>query len=110
MQTKDLRRLGLGDQGVIPQQDARWARGGFTLGGFFRPGGFCQCWLEVLPGIRIGMGGDLFRSAAGYYLAALGAAFRAQIDNPIGGFDDIQVVLDHHNGVAVVAQGVQHAK
>jgi hypothetical protein len=32
------------------------------------------------------------------------AALRAQVDDPVGGLDHVQVVLDDDHGVAVVAQ------
>jgi len=32
---------------------------------------------------------------------------RTQVDHPVGGLDDLEVVLDHHDGVALVAQAVQ---
>src|SRR4051812_16456400 len=38
------------------------------------------------------------------------AALRPEVDDPVGGLDDIQVVLDHHHGVAGVAQALQHAE
>jgi hypothetical protein len=34
--------------------------------------------------------------------------FGAHVDEPVGGFDDVQVVLDDDDGVARVAQLVQH--
>src|SRR5687767_8365273 len=30
----------------------------------------------------------------------MGAAFRSQVDDPVGGFDDIEVMLDHDYGIA----------
>ena len=50
---------------------------------------------------------DVLWCTAGDDLAAADAAFRAEVDNPVSGLDDIQVVLDHDDGVAVVAQAVQ---
>ena len=44
----------------------------------------------------------------GDHLAAAGAAFGAHVDHPVGGLDDVEVVLDHDDGVAGVAQLVQH--
>ena len=38
------------------------------------------------------------------------ATFRTEIDDPVGGLDHVQVVLDHHHRVAFVAQLVQHAQ
>jgi hypothetical protein len=40
--------------------------------------------------------------------AAAGAAFGAHVDHPVGGLDHVQVVLDDDDGVAGVAQLVQH--
>jgi hypothetical protein len=45
-----------------------------------------------------------FRRALGDHLAAAGAAFRAHVDQPVGRLDDVEVVLDDHDRVAVVAQ------
>ena len=42
--------------------------------------------------------------------AAAMAAFGAQVDHPVGGLDHVEVVLDHHDRVAVVAQLVQHGE
>jgi recombinational DNA repair ATPase RecF len=41
-------------------------------------------------------------------LAAAIAAFGADIDDPVGGLDDVEIVLDHHHRVALVDQLVQH--
>ena len=35
------------------------------------------------------------------------APFRAQVDQPVGGADDVQVVLDHQQGVAVAQQPLE---
>jgi hypothetical protein len=52
--------------------------------------------------------GQLLGRAPGNDLAAQIASFRAQFNDPVGGHDHIQVVLDHDHGVAVVAQLVEH--
>ena len=49
-----------------------------------------------------GVGGDLFRGAGGDDLAAAGAAFGAHVDDPVGGLDDVEVVLDDEEGAAAV--------
>ena len=41
---------------------------------------------------------------------AAAAAFRAEIDNPVRGFNHVQVVLNYHDGVALIAQLVQHVQ
>src|SRR5688500_14204852 len=43
-------------------------------------------------------------------LAAAVAALGAEVDHPVGGLDHVEVVLDHHDRVAVVAQLVQHGE
>ena len=53
---------------------------------------------------------DLLRRADRNYLTAAGAAFRSEIDHPIGGLDDIEIVLDDDHRVAVIAQAVQDLK
>jgi hypothetical protein len=40
--------------------------------------------------------------------AAAVAALRAEVDEPVGGLDHVEVVLDDDDGVAVVAQALQH--
>ena len=54
-----------------------------------------------------GLGHQLRRPRDDDSAAAI-AAFRAEIDDPVGGLDHVQVVLDHHHGVAMIAQPVQH--
>ena len=41
---------------------------------------------------------------------AAAAAFRAKIDNPVRGFNHVQVMLDDHDGVALIAQLMQHVQ
>ena len=56
-----------------------------------------------LAGTRRDVGGGAGRDDG----AAGGAAFGAEIDDPVRGADDVQVVLDHDHGVAVVDQAPQ---
>jgi hypothetical protein len=49
-----------------------------------------------------------FRRAHAHHGAAAGAALGPHVDEPVGGLDDVQVVLDDDDGVARVAQLVQH--
>ena len=51
---------------------------------------------------------QVFRRAHAHHRAAAGAAFGADVDQPVGGFEDVQVVFDDDDGVARVAQLVQH--
>ena len=52
--------------------------------------------------------GDLFRRARRDDRAAAVAPFRAEVDDPIGDLDDVEVVLDDDDGVAGVHQLLQH--
>ena len=51
---------------------------------------------------------DLFRGALGDQFSARGAPFGSQVDNPIGGLDQLQVVLDEDDAVAGVHQALEH--
>ena len=55
-----------------------------------------------MAGVGGGDFGDLFGGAGGDYGAAVEAAFGAHIDDMVGGFDDVEVVLDDDHGVAAV--------
>src|SRR5690606_6211560 len=50
---------------------------------------------------------NLFRCSLDHDLPAGRASFGADIDDPVGRLDDIQVVLDDHDGVAAVDEAVQ---
>ena len=41
-------------------------------------------------------------------LPAVDAAAGAEVDHPVGGLDDVEVVLDHDHGVALLDQAVEH--
>ncbi len=53
---------------------------------------------------------DLFRRTFRNDLATPVAAFRPQVNYPVRGLDDIQVMLDNYNRVAMVAQAVEHTQ
>src|SRR5215213_5949291 len=55
-------------------------------------------------------GGDLLGGAGDYDFAAGVAAFGAEVDDMVGGLDDVEVVLDGKDGVAGVDQAVQALK
>ena len=40
--------------------------------------------------------------------AAAVAAFGPEIEDPVGCFDHLKIVLDHHDSIALVDQRVQH--
>ena len=54
------------------------------------------------------VGGDLLRRADRNHLAALVPALGPQVDHPVRRLNDIEVVLDDDDGVAVVAEAVQN--
>jgi hypothetical protein len=42
---------------------------------------------------------NLFRSTGGHHFAACVTAFRAEVDHMVGGFDDVQMVLNDYDRV-----------
>ena len=48
--------------------------------------------------------GDLLRGALGDHPAAAGAALGTHVDDPVRGLDDVEVVLDDDDRVALVDQ------
>ena len=57
---------------------------------------------EPLAGVGVEIGGDFFGSAFGDDLAAAFAAFGAEVDDPVGGLDDVEIVLDDDERAAAV--------
>ena len=53
---------------------------------------------------------DFFRPAHGDDLATLVASLRAQVDHPVGGFDDIEIVLNDKNGMAGIDKSLKHVQ
>ena len=47
-----------------------------------------------------GEGGDVLGGALGDELAAVFSRFWAEVENPVGGFDDVEVVFDDEEGMA----------
>ena len=64
---------------------------------------------QELTGIGAMHLGDLLGRAAGDNFPAFVTTLRTQVNDPVRCLDDVQVVLDHHYGVAMVAQAVQDA-
>src|SRR6267143_1305385 len=64
--------------------------------------------LEVLAGVRAAVAHDLFRGAGGNDFAALIPAFRAEVDDVIGGLEYVEVVLDDDHGVPGIDQAMQN--
>src|SRR5579859_3191139 len=62
------------------------------------------------PRERFSASRDRFRSPPRNDASAGGAAFRTEIDDVIRRFDDVQVVLDDDDGVALVDELVEHVE
>ena len=60
--------------------------------------------------MRFRVAGDVFRGTGHDEVAALVAALGAEVDDPVGGLDDVEVVLDDHDRVSLVHQLVEHLK
>ncbi len=51
---------------------------------------------------------NLFWRSLRHYFTPLGAAFGAHIDDPIGAFDDVEVVFDNQHCVPRIHQSIEH--
>src|SRR5574337_1349261 len=49
----------------------------------------------------------LLRPSRRHDLPPVVSALRAQVNNPVGRFDDLQVVLNHQDGVTDISQAMQ---
>ena len=87
--------------GVILQPAGEGLCGGLEFGVGFGVGEV-EDWGELVAGVGRGVGGDLFGGADGYDLAAGAAALGAHVDDPVGGLDDVEVVLDDEEGAAAI--------
>src|SRR5690348_12120140 len=65
---------------------------------------------KVLAGVAGLAGRHVFGGAGGDDVAAGVAAFGAEIDDPVGGLDDFEVVLDDEDRVAGGDERVQHVE
>ena len=66
--------------------------------------------LEVLTSVRVFQLGDHFWRAGADEVSAAFAAFRAEVDDPVGGLDDFKVVLDHDDGSASIDETAEGGK
>ena len=66
-----------------------------------------QQWPEVAAGVRGGRGRDDLRRALDHEPAAGVSSLRAEVDDPIGSLDHVEVVLDDQDGMAGVDQSVE---
>ena len=63
----------------------------------------------MASGVAGGVEGDLLGGAGGDEAAAGGAAFGAEVEDPVGAEHDVEVVFDDDDGVAVVDEVVEDA-
>jgi hypothetical protein len=67
-----------------------------------------QVFLQVQPGVRLLVCRDLLRRAFSDQIAVPITALRPQIDQPVRHFDDVRVMLDDDDAVALIDEPVQH--
>ena len=80
---------------------------------FFLLDGPGECLLVIAQGLsgrRRRMRHHLRRRALAHQLAAGVAAFGAEVEDPVGGADDVEVVLDHHQRVPRLEQLAERAQ
>src|SRR5438552_3647224 len=92
---------------IASRRSARLER--HSLATFATTPGFAHQWLKILTRIRLLYIRHVFRSSGGDDIAPAQSSLRSQIDNPVGGLDDVQVVLNDEHGVATVNEAVEHA-
>jgi len=78
------------------------------LGGAVQPSRLLQEAPEVLAGGRVRLAREVLWRAFCDHEPALVATLGAEVDEPVGGLQHIQVVLDDDHGIAVIDQPVQH--
>src|SRR5690606_28348801 len=66
--------------------------------------------VERPPGPAFGHAHDVIRRPARDDITARVAAFRSEIDHPIGDVDQIEVMLDQYDGVAFIEQLLERAE
>src|SRR3984957_4285692 len=69
-----------------------------------------QRFLERMSGVTFLESEDLLGSSESYHAAALFAAFGAHVDDPVGGFDHIQLMFNHNDSIAQIHQALEHVK
>ena len=64
--------------------------------------------LEEFRGVAFRFLGNLLGGTYGEYLSTVSTAFGTHIDDPVGKFDDIEVVLDDDNRVAAIHEFLEY--
>src|SRR4030042_101000 len=55
-----------------------------------------------MSGIRVGKGGDLFRRPASHHISTFIPPFKSEVDDRVGGLDNVQIVFDNDNGISCI--------
>ena len=63
-------------------------------------GAFGQNGRKKLACLRLRIARNLLGGSGCHDVAAAGAAFGAEVDHPVGGFDHVEIVFDHQYGSA----------
>ena len=63
---------------------------------------------EKAARVRTAVHDDLLRSPGCDQIPSLISSIRPEVNNIVGGLDDIKVVFDHDNGIALIDQEVQN--
>jgi hypothetical protein len=66
-----------------------------------------QDFFKGLAGMTVVAVGDVIGRALGDNGSALITGIRAEIDDPIGAFDNVEVVLDYHHGMTSVDEALK---
>ena len=65
---------------------------------------------QELSGIAVTSPGDFFWRALGNDLAAAVTSLGPKVEDPVGGFDYIEIMLDDHNGIPLIDQCMKHVE
>src|SRR5512146_2236457 len=61
---------------------------------------------QILSSVGMAHPSDFFRRSLCDHAPAVVAAFRTQVDDPVGGLDDVEIVLDNDDRIASIYQPV----
>src|SRR5215831_18843572 len=71
---------------------------------------FSEAFFQKLAGDRGAVCCDLFRRPYGDHVTARVATFRAEVDDPVGRLDDIQIMLDDQHRTSCLDQTFKSAE
>ena len=65
-------------------------------------------WFQILTGCRLRRLGNCLGRPFDDDPAAVNSATWAEVDYPIGRLDDVEIVLDHNDGIALVGKAMEN--